>query len=104
MESKTSVDDVVRLCETSRAPERVTGLPTAPERPVIYTAEPDRPQPRLDVMAGEPERAQGMAVVNGRIQVEENIVKFISLSNNLIRGAAGGSVLNAELAYRENRF
>ncbi len=76
-------------------------LPTAPEKPVLLTEDPLRPQPRLDVNAGTPERARGMAVVVGRLSVEKNIVRFVTLSNNLIRGAAGGSVLNAELAFRE---
>ena len=62
----------------------------------------DRPQPRYDVHIGTPSRAEGMAVAIGRLEVDKNIIRFISLSNNLVRGAAGGSVLNAELAFRKN--
>ena len=39
-----------------------------------------------------------MAVAVGRLEADANIIRFITLSNNLVRGAAGGSVLNAELA------
>ncbi len=79
-------------------PSATRGLPTAPLRPVILTHNILRPQPRLDIYAGEPARAAGMAVVVGKLEVEGSVVRFITLSNNLIRGAAGGSVLNAELA------
>jgi aspartate-semialdehyde dehydrogenase len=98
-----SENDLLHQIDTYRAPEAVRGLPTAPERPVILTRDPMRPQPRLDVMAGDPERARGMAVTIGRPVVQNRReIRYLSLSHNLIRGAAGGSVLNAELAYREN--
>ncbi|MBN1561956.1 aspartate-semialdehyde dehydrogenase [candidate division KSB1 bacterium] len=84
-----------------QSPPAVVGLPTAPDRPICYLEQMDRPQPRYDVMLGTPERARGMAIAIGRLEVEENIVRFITLSNNLVRGAAGGSLLNAELAYRQ---
>ena len=79
----------------------VLGLPTAPVQPILLLNEPDRPQPRLDVNAGEPARARGMAISVGRLTVLGPIIRFITLSHNLIRGAAGGSILNAELALRE---
>ena len=77
----------------------VAGLPTAPDYPIVVRAEADRPQPRRDRMAGN-----GMSVVVGRIRPEplfgEHGVKFMTLSHNTLRGAAGGSVLNAELLWR----
>lgn len=76
-------------------------LPSAPVRPIIVRDEPDRPQPRLDSYAGEPARAKGMAVTVGRVRVNEDRLKFLLLVHNTVRGGAGGSVLNAELAYRE---
>ena len=76
-------------------------LPTAPEQPVIYRHEEDRPQPLRDRWAGRPERARGMAVSVGRLRVAPGTVRFFSLSHNAVRGGAGGSVLNAELAYRQ---
>lgn len=94
-------DVVQRFC-TFLPPKQVAGLPTAPLRPILLNMESTRPQPRLDVDAGEPVRAKGMAVTVGRLETSGKIVRFAALSNNLVRGAAGGSVLNAELAYREN--
>ncbi|MBD3385704.1 aspartate-semialdehyde dehydrogenase [candidate division KSB1 bacterium] len=103
---KESVEpqSVEALFRNFSAPAIVRDLPTAPSKPVLFTEDPLRPQPRLDLGAGTPERAKGMAVVVGRLNVENNIIRFVTLSNNLIRGAAGGSVLNAELAYREKRL
>jgi len=76
-------------------------LPSAPVKPIVVRAEPDRPQPLLDSFAGTPERARGMAVTVGRIRAEEDSLRFFLLVHNTIRGGAGGSVLNAELAHRE---
>jgi aspartate-semialdehyde dehydrogenase len=76
-------------------------LPTAPTAPIIVSAERDRPQPILDADAGAPERAKGMAVTVGRIRAGKDKLRFYLLVHNTIRGGAGGSVLNAELAYKE---
>jgi aspartate-semialdehyde dehydrogenase len=73
-------------------------LPTAPRRPIILREEPDRPQPRLDCDAGEPERARGMAVSVGRVRKFGRHLRFYLLSHNTVRGAAGASILNAEYA------
>jgi len=81
-------------------PQRLK-LPSAPEQPVIVREEPNRPQPVLDCEAGSPVRARGMAVTVGRIRVDKDVLRFFLLSHNTIRGGAGGSVLNAELAYKE---
>ena len=71
-------------------------LPSAPEVPVEFDASPDRPQPRLDRMRGH-----GMASTVGRLR-ECNLLdwKFVVLSHNTIRGAAGAAVLNAEVLAR----
>jgi aspartate-semialdehyde dehydrogenase len=68
-------------------------LPTAPDQPVEYDAGVDRPQPRLDRMRGN-----GMASTVGRLR-ECSLLdwKFVVLSHNTIRGAAGAAVLNAEV-------
>ncbi|HEX7392558.1 MAG TPA: aspartate-semialdehyde dehydrogenase, partial [Thermoplasmata archaeon] len=76
-------------------------LPSAPDVPIIVRSEPNRPQPLLDSYAGTPARARGMAVTVGRIRVDGNSLKFYLLAHNTIRGGAGGSVLNAELAFKE---
>jgi aspartate-semialdehyde dehydrogenase len=75
-------------------------LPTAPVSPVLLRTEPDRPQPVLDLWAGTPERARGMAVTIGRVRWDPPFLRFFVLSHNAVRGGAGGSVLNAELAQR----
>jgi aspartate-semialdehyde dehydrogenase len=68
-------------------------LPTAPDQPVEWAPQPDRPQPRLDR-----NRGNGMAVTVGRLR-PCNVLdwKFTVLSHNTIRGAAGAAILNAEL-------
>jgi aspartate-semialdehyde dehydrogenase len=68
-------------------------LPTAPRRPLEVLDEPDRPQPRLDR-----HRGGGMTVTVGRIRACEAMdVSFLVLAHNLVRGAAGAALLNAEL-------
>ena len=84
-----------------RARPQKLKLPSAPDRPIIVRSEQNRPQPILDADAGTPERAKGMAVTVGRIRVDRDTLRFFLLSHNTIRGGAGGSVLNAELAYKE---
>jgi len=94
-------EEIVRtLAKFSAKPQKMK-LPSAPEHPIIVRDEPDRPQPSLDAYAGTPERARGMAVTIGRIRVDKGVLRLFLLSHNTIRGGAGGSVLNAELAYRE---
>jgi len=68
-------------------------LPFAPLQPVQFSALPDRPQPRLDR-----NREKGMAVTTGRLR-PCNLLdwKFVVLSHNTVRGAAGATILNAEL-------
>jgi aspartate-semialdehyde dehydrogenase len=69
------------------------GLPTAPEQPIEWTPQADRPQPRLDR-----NRGKGMTVTVGRLRPCGLLDwKFTALSHNTIRGAAGAAILNAEL-------
>jgi aspartate-semialdehyde dehydrogenase len=69
------------------------GLPSAPAQPIIYLDQPNRPQPRLDA-----ERDGGMAVYVGRLRACPILGhKFVALGHNVIRGAAGAAILNAEL-------
>ncbi len=74
-------------------------LPSAPKSPIIVRKEADRPQPAMDIYAGKPARARGMAVSVGRLRHSNGYYKAFVLSHNTVRGGAGGSVLNAELAY-----
>ncbi len=93
-----TVEEMVSALASFRAEPQQMGLPTAPERPVIVRREADRPQPIYDVNAGEPLRARGMSTVVGRVRKKGTFFKMFVLSHNTIRGGAGGSVLNAELA------
>jgi len=69
------------------------GLHTAPLCPILVRDEPDRPQPRLDRDAGG-----GMSITIGRIARDRVLShRFVALSHNTIRGAAGAAILNAEL-------
>jgi aspartate-semialdehyde dehydrogenase len=71
----------------------VSGLPSAPEPPVLLMSEENRPQPRRDVNAGN-----GMQVLVGRLREDPQLhLRAVALGHNTVRGAAGGSVLNAEL-------
>ena len=76
----------------SGIPQR-TQLPSAPAQPIQLAGERDRPQPRLDVGAGD-----GMAVTVGRVRPCPVLDwKMVLLGHNTVRGAAGGALLNAEL-------
>jgi aspartate-semialdehyde dehydrogenase len=88
-----SIDDVnAALARFSGEPQQ-RKLPTAPERPVIVHAAHDRPQPRLDVHVG-----RGMPVHVGRVRRCPIFgYKLVALGHNVVRGAAGAAVLNAEL-------
>ncbi|HXW67241.1 MAG TPA: aspartate-semialdehyde dehydrogenase [Thermoplasmata archaeon] len=73
-------------------------LATAPHPPLEVRPEADRPQPLRDRWAGRPTRARGMAVTVGRFRWEPPYLRFFLLVHNAVRGGAGGSILNAELA------
>ena len=81
------------------APQRMK-LPTAPQSPIVVRTENDRPQPRLDRMAGS---VPGMAVTVGRVRsgIDSRSLQLTLLSHNTIRGAAGTAILTAELMERE---
>ena len=75
-------------------------LPSAPAQPIVVRDEPDRPQPRLDRDAGN-----GMSVSVGRIAPDSVLDwRFVALSHNTIRGAAGAAILNAELLLAQGRL
>jgi len=89
-----AVKDIFR--KFSGEPQRLS-LPSAPKNPIVVMEQDNRPQPLKDRNLGE-----GMSVAVGRIRKKrDNLLKFTSLSHNTIRGAAGASILNAELAYKK---
>lgn len=100
LEEDVDAGEVAKALTSFRGEPQRENLPTAPKDPILVRAERNRPQPLLDGMAGEPARARGMAVTVGRIRVTERVLRFFVLSHNTLRGGAGGSVLNAEMASR----
>lgn len=95
LKEKTTVEAIKDELRNFRGLPQKLKLPSAPPRPIIVMNSVDRPQPRLDRDIG-----QGMASVVGRIRKDVVLdFKFIVLGHNLIRGAAGASILNAELLH-----
>ncbi len=86
--------DVVAVLAAWTPDPRVANLPSAPHAFIQLRSEPNRPQPRLDRDAGD-----GFTTVIGRVRADPvHTVKMSVLSHNTVMGAAGSSVLNAELA------
>ena len=91
-----SVEEAIWFMEHYQAPESSRDLPSAPKPVIVVRSEKDRPQPRLDRQTG-----RGMATVVGRVRPDPLFgLKLVVLSHNTIRGAAGGSIYNAELCAR----
>ncbi|GMO33640.1 MAG: aspartate-semialdehyde dehydrogenase [Termitinemataceae bacterium] len=90
---KPAIDDVKNIWRKFRALPQELNLPMAPVQPIIVREETNRPQPGMDR-----DIDKGMAVSVGRIR-PCNIfdLRFVGLSHNTVRGAAGGGILNAEL-------
>jgi len=96
-EHNPGVDEIVATLEAFRGPPEVTELPSSPVQPILVRREPDRPQPFLDREAGN-----GTAVSVGRIRPCPVLDwKFVLLGHNTLRGAAGGSIHNAELLVKQ---
>ncbi len=90
---KPNIDQLCRIMIQFAGEPQALRLPSAPAHPIILRAEPDRPQPRLDRDA-----EGGMASVIGRVRACNVLdYKFVVLGHNTLRGAAGGTLLNAEL-------
>lgn len=88
-----SPEEVIEVLRNFRGRPQEMRLPSAPDAPIIVRDQPDRPQPALDRDA-----ANGMASVVGRVRECPIFgVKFVVLGHNTIRGAAGASILNAEM-------
>jgi aspartate-semialdehyde dehydrogenase len=95
--AKPTAAEILAAIGAFRGVPQDRALPSAPARPVIYTEEPNRPQPRRDA-----ERERGMAVFVGRLRPCSVLDwKFVALGHNTVRGAAGAAVLNAELMLAE---
>lgn len=96
----TAVESIKEQLRNFRGLPQEMKLPSAPPQPLIVVEENDRPQPRRDV-----ERANGMATIVGRIRPCPLLdYRFVILGHNTIRGAAGASILNAELLVAQEKI
>ncbi|MDH7599638.1 MAG: aspartate-semialdehyde dehydrogenase [Sedimentisphaerales bacterium] len=98
--ARPTIEQVLQIWKDfSSEPQRLR-LPSAPIPAMIYRDEPDRPQPRMDRDAGK-----GMAITLGRLRPCKVFdIRFVGLSHNTIRGAAGGAILMAELLKAKGYF
>lgn len=90
---KATADEVIDAIKSYPSVTKDLGLPSAPDFDIVYNPSPDRPQPRLDRMVGD-----GYTVTVGRVR-DCNVmdIRMVVFGHNTIVGAAGGSLLNAEL-------
>ena len=92
-DKKPSREEIIHIWETFRSEPQRLNLPFAPERPIIYRPEDDRPQPKKDRNVDK-----AMAVTVGHLRsCNVQDIRFVALSHNTVRGAAGGAILGAEL-------
>ncbi|MFA5125812.1 MAG: aspartate-semialdehyde dehydrogenase [archaeon] len=90
---KPSKEEIIKIWREFKSVPQELDLPFAPKHPIIYTEQENRPQPRKDR-----DTDKAMAITVGRLR-ECNVFdyRFVGLSHNTVRGAAGGGILNAEL-------
>ena len=87
------IEDVATAMDNFEGEPQRLRLPTAPQKPIHFLREVDRPQPRLDR-----DRENGMAVSVGRLRECPLLdLRMVALVHNTIRGAAGAAILNAEI-------
>lgn len=92
-EKEASMEEIISRWENYKGRAQELALPSAPKQFLHYFREDDRPQTKLDRML-----ENGMAVSVGRLRPDTQYsIKFVCLSHNTLRGAAGGAVLLAEL-------
>lgn len=96
-DKKLSKEEIIKLWDSYDVPASVKNLPSAPKKFLRYFEEDNRPQTKLDR-----EYENGMGITIGRLR-EDKVYdyKFVCLSHNTLRGAAGGAVLIAELLKAE---
>ena len=96
-EKKPLPEEIINAIENFKNPLSGLELPSAPEKFIHYLSEDDRPQTKL-----ERDYENGMGITCGRFRGDKNLDwKFVALSHNTIRGAAGGAILIAELLYKK---
>ncbi|MCL2662724.1 MAG: aspartate-semialdehyde dehydrogenase [Oscillospiraceae bacterium] len=95
--NKPEIDEIKQLWHDFKGPPQELKLPSAPKQFLHYFEEENRPQTKLDCTL-----ENGMAISMGRLRPDTQYdYKFVSLSHNTLRGAAGGAVLSAELLCAE---
>jgi aspartate-semialdehyde dehydrogenase len=95
-----ALEEVRESLTSFRSLPQELGLYSAPATPIVVRDEPDRPQPKLDRDAGN-----GMTITVGRLKPDSVLdYRFVVLSHNTIRGAAGAAILNAELLIALNHL
>jgi aspartate-semialdehyde dehydrogenase len=100
LERPVSPEEAMEVLRTWKGDPVCHGLPSAPAEPLVLRTEVDRPQAKKDVDTGG-----GMATVVGRVRSDPIMhLRLVALSHNTVRGAAGGSVLNAEVLGRTGRL
>ncbi|NGX43419.1 MAG: Aspartate-semialdehyde dehydrogenase 2 [Chlamydiae bacterium] len=100
LKKKARHEEIIEAWESFRGRPQELDLPLAPKQPIHYFSEPSYPQPKL-----HRNLEGGMAVSIGRLRpCPLNDWKFVLLSHNTVRGAAGGAILNAELMVKEGRI
>ena len=99
-ENKPSKEEILEAWKNYQGKPQILGLPSAPQQFITYFEEDNRPQAKLDR-----DIYGGMGITAGRLR-EDTVYdyKFVGLSHNTLRGAAGGAVLIAELLFREGFF
>lgn len=100
LDQRAPIEKVEAALRNWRGASDACGLPSSPDRPLAVADQADRPQPRRDIDAG-----RGMTVTVGRIRPDPVFdVRLVALGHNIVRGAAGASVLNAELMAATGRL
>ena len=90
---KITPESAIEALRSWKGCDATRDLPSRPEHPLVVSDQPDRPQPRRDVNAGG-----GMTVTVGRVRKDPILdIRLVAMGHNTVRGAAGGSVMNAEL-------
>jgi aspartate-semialdehyde dehydrogenase len=99
-ETRVNAAEALEVLRAWKGQTAARGLPSSPEHPLLVSDLPDRPQPRRDVEVG-----RGMTVTVGRVRDDSLFdVKLVAMGHNTIRGAAGASVLNAELLVAKDQM
>lgn len=97
LERRVPAEEAIAALESWQPPAICRELPTSPEKLLVYRPEPDRPQPRLDRDTG-----QGLAWTVGKVRSCDVLdIRYMAITHNTLRGAASGSILNAELLVKQ---